>query len=244
MTRILMIAGWGVLLASMVTVGLGRLRGREWRVGRWGAGLSLSLLFLAWGYESVRTGLPAFLSLFHLLLFLSVGLIAAWLLLRPSEPILLFLAWALASLALSPLAPPPSSARPILVSAWLVLHVTTTAVGEVLLLAGAVLALRRSSSAATTSTMDGLLRAGYGLFTLGALVFGAVWAFFAWGRFWGWDPKETWSLIVWLWYTAYLHLPASLRRRTPFRLMPVVGAFLLLFTLVGVPFLFRGLHSY
>lgn len=46
---------------------------------------------------------------------------------------------------------------------------------------------------------------GYPLFTIGALFAGAIWANEAWGTFWGWDPKETGSLIIWLFYTGYLH---------------------------------------
>ncbi|MCI0513290.1 c-type cytochrome biogenesis protein CcsB [candidate division KSB1 bacterium] len=46
---------------------------------------------------------------------------------------------------------------------------------------------------------------GYPLFTIGALFAGAIWANEAWGTFWGWDPKETGALIVWLFYTAFLH---------------------------------------
>lgn len=46
---------------------------------------------------------------------------------------------------------------------------------------------------------------GYPLFTIGALFAGAIWANEAWGTFWSWDPKETGALIVWLFYTAYLH---------------------------------------
>src|SRR5690606_10495565 len=47
---------------------------------------------------------------------------------------------------------------------------------------------------------------GFPLFTLGALIFAMIWAQIAWSRFWGWDPKEVWALITWLFYAAYLHL--------------------------------------
>ena len=46
---------------------------------------------------------------------------------------------------------------------------------------------------------------GYPLFTLGALFAGSIWAYKAWGTFWGWDPKEVGALIIWLFYTSYLH---------------------------------------
>jgi len=47
---------------------------------------------------------------------------------------------------------------------------------------------------------------GFPVFTLGALIFAMIWAHEAWSRFWGWDPKEVWALITWLFYAVYLHL--------------------------------------
>ena len=45
---------------------------------------------------------------------------------------------------------------------------------------------------------------GFPVFTLGALIFAMIWAHEAWSRFWGWDPKEVWALITWLFYAAFL----------------------------------------
>jgi cytochrome c-type biogenesis protein CcsB len=86
---------------------------------------------------------------------------------------------------------------------------------------------------------------GYPVFTLGALVFAMIWAQEAWGAYWSWDPKETWALITWLYYTAYLHF--RLRRgwegqRTAW--MAVGGFVVILFLLVGVNLVISGLHSY
>src|SRR5699024_8572991 len=50
---------------------------------------------------------------------------------------------------------------------------------------------------------------GFPLFTLGGLIFAAIWAQIAWDRFWGWDPKEVWALITWFFYAAFLHLRLS-----------------------------------
>ena len=50
---------------------------------------------------------------------------------------------------------------------------------------------------------------GFPVFTLGGLIFAMIWAEIAWGRFWGWDPKEVWALITWLFYSVYLHLRLS-----------------------------------
>src|SRR5699024_2012405 len=46
---------------------------------------------------------------------------------------------------------------------------------------------------------------GFPLFTLGGLIFAAIWAQIAWDRFWGWDPKEVWALVTWFFYAAILH---------------------------------------
>jgi ABC-type transport system involved in cytochrome c biogenesis permease subunit len=86
---------------------------------------------------------------------------------------------------------------------------------------------------------------GYPFYTLGALIFGAIWAEQAWGRYWSWDPKETWALVTWLVYTLYLHL--RLVRRNTSSLPPIIvilGFLIALFTFLGVNYLLSGLHSY
>jgi cytochrome c-type biogenesis protein CcsB len=86
---------------------------------------------------------------------------------------------------------------------------------------------------------------GYPIFTLGALVFAMIWAEEAWGRFWGWDPKEVWALIVWLFYSAYLHLRLSRGWvGTKSAWMAVIGFVIILITLVVVNLVIAGLHSY
>ncbi|MEF2964391.1 cytochrome c biogenesis protein CcsA [Paenibacillus sp. M1] len=86
---------------------------------------------------------------------------------------------------------------------------------------------------------------GFPIFTLGALVFAMIWAQQAWGRFWGWDPKEVWALITWLYYSAYLHLRLSRGfqgRKASW--LAVLGFVVVMFTLVGVNLIIAGLHSY
>lgn len=74
---------------------------------------------------------------------------------------------------------------------------------------------------------------------------GAVWAQFAWGRYWGWDPKETWSLITWLIYAAYLHTRTTMGWRGRKSVMiAIIGFVAVGFTFFGVNYLMRGLHSY
>lgn len=74
---------------------------------------------------------------------------------------------------------------------------------------------------------------------------GAIWAQYAWGRFWNWDPKETWSFITWIVYVAYLHARATAGwRGRPVAIIALVGLITFWFNFIGVNLLFSGLHSY
>jgi len=82
------------------------------------------------------------------------------------------------------------------------------------------------------------------LFLSAGIITGAVWANSAWGRYWGWDPKETWSLVTWFIYATLLH--AKLMRGWHGRriaFLSILGFFAVLFTYFGVNLL-PGLHSY
>jgi cytochrome c-type biogenesis protein CcsB len=85
---------------------------------------------------------------------------------------------------------------------------------------------------------------GFPLLTLGILT-GAAWANYAWGTYWSWDPKETWSLITWFVYAAYLHarFTAGWKGR-PLAWVAVAGFAAVIFTYWGVNFVLSGLHSY
>ncbi len=85
---------------------------------------------------------------------------------------------------------------------------------------------------------------GFPLLTLG-IITGAIWAEYAWGRYWAWDPKETWSLITWFLYAALLHqrLAIGWRGRRA-AIMAIVGFLAILFTFLGVNYLLPGLHAY
>ncbi|UCG37778.1 MAG: c-type cytochrome biogenesis protein CcsB [bacterium] len=88
------------------------------------------------------------------------------------------------------------------------------------------------------------LTVGFPLLTLG-IITGSIWAQYAWGAYWQWDPKETWSLITWLIYAAVLHarLTAGWRGRKA-AWFSIVGFLAVLFTFLGVNLLLSGLHSY
>jgi len=80
-------------------------------------------------------------------------------------------------------------------------------------------------------------------FCLTAGIFiGAVWANMSWGRYWGWDPKETWALITMLVYAVLLHWPKM--PRITYHILCIVAFLFVLFTYFGVSYLLGGLHSY
>jgi len=85
---------------------------------------------------------------------------------------------------------------------------------------------------------------GFPLLTV-AIISGAIWAETAWGTYWSWDPKETWSLITWFVYAALLHgrLTTGWRGKKA-AILAIIGFFVLLFTFLGVNLLMPGLHSY
>ena len=85
---------------------------------------------------------------------------------------------------------------------------------------------------------------GFAFFTI-ATILGALWAAEAWGGYWSWDPKETWALIVWLNYAAWLHmrLMSGLRGR-PAAWWALVGLLVTTFAFLGVNMFLSGLHSY
>ena len=84
---------------------------------------------------------------------------------------------------------------------------------------------------------------GFPLFGLG-IICGAIWAEASWGRFWGWDPKETVSFIAWVIYAAYLHARATAGWRNASAWVNVAGFVALLFNLFAINLVVSGLHSY
>ena len=83
------------------------------------------------------------------------------------------------------------------------------------------------------------------LFLTFTMITGAIWAEQAWGSYWSWDPKETWSLVTWLVYAVYLHL--RIRRGWRGRaaaIFAVIGFLCVIFTYIGVNTFLPGIHSY
>ena len=83
------------------------------------------------------------------------------------------------------------------------------------------------------------------LFLTFVIITGAIWAERAWGSYWSWDPKETWSLITWIIYALYLHLRISKGWKNKSAAMfAVIGFICVIFTYIGVNTLIPGIHSY
>lgn len=88
---------------------------------------------------------------------------------------------------------------------------------------------------------------GFPIWTFAALVAGPIWAEYAWGSYWNWDPKEVWAFITWVIYAAYLHARATAGwRGKAAAVIALIGFASLLFNFVGINFFFGSgsLHSY
>ncbi len=150
--------------------------------------------------------------------------------------------------------------QPSLQSYWLVIHVSTITISSGLLLVpgvASILFLLRSSDrlpagvAGKLPTSDVLDRLAYRttiiafpLFTF-AVIAGAIWAEAAWGRFWGWDPKETVAFVSWVVYAAYLHARATAGwRAARAAWINIAGFATVLFNLFFINMVVAGLHSY
>ena len=149
---------------------------------------------------------------------------------------------------------------PALRSYWLQIHVTLAAASEGAFAVGfasSILYLVKSKLADSSRIASRLpdiklldtityraIAVGYPLFTIGALFAGAIWAHQAWGSFWSWDPKETCSLVVWIIYSAYLHVRIIRGSRgTIPHLLSIAGFTAAILTFFSSMIL-GGLHSY
>jgi cytochrome c-type biogenesis protein CcsB len=156
---------------------------------------------------------------------------------------------------------------PALQSGWLVFHVFVASLGTAFFAVGAVLAAlqlakqrqithegkrgRVSRMLATLPSMEKLEALSYRMNVVGfvfwsfTLVAGAIWAHFAWGRYWGWDTKEVWTFIIWTIYAGYIHARATRGwRGSRSAWLSVIGFAAVLFNFTIVNIFFKGLHAY
>ena len=141
---------------------------------------------------------------------------------------------------------------PVLRSPWLMVHVSVIVASYgffgigTLCGAGTLIGILRGQTHRELRIVgETALIIGLALLTAG-IFFGAIWANESWGRYWGWDPKETWALITMLYYAFVLHaryLPA-LHNDYAFGMLALLGIYPVLMTFFGVNYLLSGLHSY
>jgi len=145
---------------------------------------------------------------------------------------------------------------PALQSYWMKIHVPANFVGygafslaamvasAYLLASKGVLSSRLPSLDVLDDLMYKAIAVGFAFFTI-ATILGAMWAAEAWGGYWSWDPKETWALIVWLNYAAWLHLRMVKGLRGPLLAWwALIGLLVTTFAFLGVNMFLSGLHSY
>jgi cytochrome c-type biogenesis protein CcsB len=160
---------------------------------------------------------------------------------------------------------------PALQSYWLAIHVTLVSIGEGALMTSAVLsvlylvkirhdrlsvqpgyraksmgtlAAKLPAAAALDKAAYRVVAFSFPLYTV-AIICGAIWAEAAWGRYWGWDPKETWAFIAWVVYACYLHARATAGWKGRIAAwINLLGFFSITFNFFIVNMVVSGLHSY
>ena len=166
---------------------------------------------------------------------------------------------------------PAAPLVPALRSYWIAIHVTTISIGtgiflvsfvatvlylvrrrwEVLVEAGRTptrFPVTLGSRLPTTDVLDRMayrtVAFGFPVYTFG-IIAGAIWAEAAWGRYWGWDPKETWAFITWVVYAAYLHARATAGwRGTAAARVNMIAFATMVFNFFIINMVVSGLHSY
>jgi len=162
---------------------------------------------------------------------------------------------------ISYLDPTITNVVPVLNSYWLMIHVSVIVSSYGFLIMGGFLGLLslilmifksnknkeiiNSKISELTIINEKTLIIGLFMLTIGTFL-GGVWANESWGRYWGWDPKETWALVSILVYAFILHMRfvPGLQGKYTFNLASVIGVYSVLMTYFGVNYLLSGLHSY
>ncbi|HWI54656.1 MAG TPA: c-type cytochrome biogenesis protein CcsB [Desulfobacteria bacterium] len=224
------------------------------------------------GARWVQTGHPPFVNGYEYLVSFSWGIALVYLLaeriykMRIIGGFVMPVAWLVLSYIVVAMPPERRNAEnlmPALQSNWLHIHVATAIIAYAafaLALGTSIMFLLKKSMENNNSksdfnkrlpALDVLDDISYKFIAVGfpllsaVIVTGAIWAEYAWGRYWSWDPKETWSLITWLVYAAYLHARFTYGwRGTKAAWMSILGFVFVLFTFFGVNYLLSGIHAY
>ena len=153
---------------------------------------------------------------------------------------------------------------PALQSAWLVIHVLVAILGTGFFALGAGISIvqllqdrrekggmKRAGFLRTIPGSEALERMAYRVNVIGfvlwtfTLIFGAIWAERAWGRYWGWDTKEVWTFVIWVVFAGYIHARATRGwRGNRSAILAIIGFAAVLFNFTVVNVFFTGLHAY
>lgn len=250
---------YSILWLTAVTYAVYRVREGRW-TGRLATGLAAStggLLTAGLVQRGLEAGHWPLTNRYEFALCFAWAIVAVYLLLeaswreRRAGAFVLAVALLVATYAVSRPADERAIAPllPALRSVWLQVHVLTAVVGYGAFGVAAGLGLMRlvhkegdgrwPAAAEVERAMERAVALGFPWLTLSILT-GAIWAQQAWGRYWGWDPKETWALVTWLWFLLILHVrPLRRWRGRRLAVLTVAGLGVVLFTFVGVPWLVR-----
>jgi cytochrome c-type biogenesis protein CcsB len=230
------------------------------------AGFSIHLLFTIFRY--LEAGYTPITNFYESLSFLSLCIAGFFLYLKGSYKVEILgcIVVPMLSVILIWASTFPADVRPlppVLKSYWLPIHTTFAFIGNAIFFMSFVIsllylvlerAIKRKTFLALSNrlpalaTLDSInyrcMSYGFPFLTIG-IITGSIWAGSAWGSYWSWDPKETWSLITWIVYAILIHnrLNVGWRgRKTAY--MMIVGFLSILLTFLGVNLFMGGLHSY
>ncbi|GAB3501301.1 c-type cytochrome biogenesis protein CcsB [Amycolatopsis cihanbeyliensis] len=248
-------------------------RGRIARIGRMGAALTVlgALLHLtALVLRGLATSRVPWGNMYEYIMAVCLIAVVTWLVVLRKNPVRHLSAFVLLPVVIlmfvggTMLYAEAAPVQPALQSYWLVIHVSAAAASSGVFLVPGIASLlylvrsrhehdpaRFARFGPRLPALEVLDRVAYRttvfafpVFTFGVLC-GAIWAEAAWGRFWGWDPKETVAFVAWVVYAAYLHSRATAGwRGTRAAVINVVGFAVTVFNLFFINLVTTGLHSY
>lgn len=214
------------------------------------AGLALHAGYVL--YRGFTAGRLPILGVYDTLLFMALSIVMFALAFGPFIPNekkfipANAIAAALFLLPVVALVPSNNPLPPVLDTYWFEIHVVFSFFGYALFIIGGVLGLiflnRRDILIERLQYRSILI--GYTFFSF-AMISGGIWAFYAWGTYWLWTPKEFWTSILWLYYSVYLH--TRFQGRLAGRPAAMIGSFgtvVMLFTYLGVGILMESSHSF
>ena len=196
---------------------------------------------------------PPFANMYHVLAVLPLFLPPIWFYLEKTAPDLDWMSPVFPGLALIPLLgcvfmrnSASAWSSPVLNSVFFVPHVMSYCISYAMcgiaFILGTVFFFDKKRSDRYLSAAHEMIRLSVPFMTLG-LALGAIWAEQAWGAYWSWDPKETFALVTWLLYLAFLHLMRTKHSKTAANILNLLGFFALLGTFLGVNLL-DSIHAY